>query len=644
MADNIKGITIEFRGNATPLQKAIRTVNTEISKTTKELSSVNKALKFNPTSVELWRQKQDLLKQKISETADKLDVLKQQQKQYDAANVDKNSEAYRKLEREIIETSSQLKTFERQLRQVGNVNLRVVSEQFKVMGDKLTAAGNAMRGVSMAAGAVAASYAALTTKSAKWADDVVTASKVYSMSTAELQKYNAAAELVDVSAEAIAKTHRKLERNMLNAQLGSKKQALAFEELGVSYKNADGSLRDGDAVWQDTIEALSKMTNETERDAYAMALMGRSATELNPLIEDGAEGYKLLTEAMEKYDLEFVDEETLQRANDFNDLLDVTKAVGMIAFQQLGTQLAAYLAPAMEKVVDVVGKLAKWFSELSPRTQAIIASIAAVIAVIGPLLIIVGKVAFAISSIMGLMSTLGLTFTMLAGPIGIVIAIIAALVAAFVVWKKYGDQIKEWAVGLKVTIIQEFTQIRNSVLTVWNNIKTFLSNIWAGIKATASSAWEGVKAAIVSPIQSAFNLVKIAIDKIKSLFPLKVGKIFSDLKIPHIKVSGGKAPYGIGGKGSVPSINVDWYAQGGIFRTPTIFPWAGVGVGDASSPEAVLPISKLQEMVDFGNKPGLEIMEQQTAILVAIYEELQKEKNFMVDNIWAGRYVNSLVK
>ena len=65
MADRIKGITIEFKGNATPLQKAIREVDSALSKTTKELSSVNKALKFNPTSVELWRQKQDLLTQKI---------------------------------------------------------------------------------------------------------------------------------------------------------------------------------------------------------------------------------------------------------------------------------------------------------------------------------------------------------------------------------------------------------------------------------------------------------------------------------------------------------------------------------------------------------------------------------------------------
>lgn len=144
MADRIKGITIEFRGNATPLQKAIREVDSALSKTTKELSSVNEALKFNPTSVELWRQKQQLLTQKVDETKTKLDALKQAQKQMDASGVDKNSEEYRKLQRQIIETGSQLKTFQSQLREVGNANLKALSEQFKQIGSKTTEFGTSL--------------------------------------------------------------------------------------------------------------------------------------------------------------------------------------------------------------------------------------------------------------------------------------------------------------------------------------------------------------------------------------------------------------------------------------------------------------------------------------------------------------------
>ena len=571
MSGNIKGIVIEFAGDTTKLDKALRQIKNSTKDIDKELKQVDKALKFNPTSVELWRQKQELLKQKIKETENSLKELKNIQSQMDAKGIDKNSEEYRRLQREIIETESKLKHFNAEYKKIGQVNLRAASEQFKAIGTSLESAGRAMTGLSTAAAALAASIGALTVKSAKWADDVITTSKVYSMSTNELQKYTAAAELVDVSADTIAATHRKLERNMLNAQLGSKKQALAFEELGIAYQNADGSLRDGEAVWQETIEALSKMENETERDAYAMALMGRSATDLNPLIEDGAEGYKLLTEAMEKYDLEFVDEETLQRANDFNDLLDVMKSVGTIAFQQLGTQLAAYLAPALEKVVDLVGKLAAWFSNLSPRTQAIIAGIAGLVAVVAPLLIGLGKVSFAISSILSLMATLGPAIGGIVAALGPVILIIAAVVAAGILLYKNWDTIKAKAIAFKDKVVSVFNDLKNKVTTTFNNIKK----------------------AIVTPIQNAIDTAKRIIDRVKSWFPINIGRIFKNIKLRHFSLSWGSKDFGKLGSIKYPTgLSVNWYKQGGIFDSPSV-----IGVGEAGS-EAVVPLDKLWDKLD----------------------------------------------
>lgn len=137
MAGNIKGITIEFQGETTKLEQAIRKVNSSTKEIDKNLKEVNKALKFNPTSVELWRQKQDLLKKKISETENNLKELKTAQAQMDASGVDKNSMEYQKLQREIIETESKLKTFKGQLKQVGNVNLKAASEQFKQWGGEI---------------------------------------------------------------------------------------------------------------------------------------------------------------------------------------------------------------------------------------------------------------------------------------------------------------------------------------------------------------------------------------------------------------------------------------------------------------------------------------------------------------------------
>lgn len=645
MAGNIKGITIEFKGETSSLEQAIRKVNNSTKEIDKNLKDVNKALKFNPTSVDLWRQKQDLLRAKITETKNNLDGLKAAQAQMDASGVDKNSAEYQRLQREIITTESKLKTFKGQLNAIGNVKLKAASEQFKQWGSALENAGRQMQGLSMAAAGVVASLATISYKAGQNADDLNTLSKVYSINTTDLQKYAVAADLVDVSVEDIAKSHVKLEKSMYSAQNGSKSQAEAFEKLGVSVTNADGSLRDSDAVWQDTIAALGTMTNETERDAIAQQLMGKSAANLNPLIEDQGETYKNLSETLQKYGLDFVDQETLDKANQFNDQLDTMKAIGSVALSTVGAQLAGYLAPALEKVVGWIGQFASWLSKLSPEVLTIIGVIAGVVAAIAPVLLILGKLAFAVSSIMNLANLLGVGIGALAGPIGIAIAAIAAIIAIGVLLYKNWDTIKAKAAEIKANLIATWNSIKTSVANVINAMKNTITSVFSSIKSTAISIWNGIKTAIVSPISNAYNTVKGWIDKIKNLFPLKVGKIFTNLKVPHIKVSGGKAPFGIGGKGTAPSINVDWYAQGGIFTRPTLLSNGNriAGVGEAG-PEAVLPISKLQEMVDFGNAPGNALMQQQTRILLAIYEELQKEKNFKVDGIWAGRYVNSLVR
>ena len=147
MAGNIKGITIEFRGDTTKLDQAIKQVDKETKKTDDELKKVNKDLKFNPTSIDLWKQKQTLLTDKINQTQDKLSSLKEAQKKLDAdKSVDKNSAEYRDLQREIIETESKLKTFKGQLKQIGNYKLKALGEQFKQIGGKLKAVG---KGLSM---------------------------------------------------------------------------------------------------------------------------------------------------------------------------------------------------------------------------------------------------------------------------------------------------------------------------------------------------------------------------------------------------------------------------------------------------------------------------------------------------------------
>lgn len=633
---SIKGITISFAGDTTKLDKALRQIKNSTKDIDAELKQVNKALKFNPTSVELWRQKQDLLRQKIKQTEDNLKQLKNIQAQMDAQGIDKQSEAYRRISREIVESESKLKTFNAELKKIGQVNLRAMSEQFKDMGNKLTAAGQAMRGLSTAAAAVAASIGAITVKSGQWADDLNTMSKIYSISTAELQKYSAAAELVDVDVETIAKSHVKLEKQMMAASKGTGASAEAFEKLGVSVTDSNGNLREGDAVWQEVIKALGSMENETERDAVAMQLMGKSAAELNPLIEDGGEAYQRLADTMAKYDLEFIDQDMLNRANEFNDSLDTIKAVGMVAFQQLGTQLAAYLAPVMEKVVDLVGRLANWFSELSPRTQAIIAAIAGVVAIAAPLLMGLGQVAFAISSIISLIAVVGPAIAGIVAALGPVLLIIAAVVAAGVLLYKNWDTIKAKAQELWATLTEKFTAIKTDITTKMDAVKSFLSNTWDKIKTAASAAWEAIKNAMTSPIQNAWNTIQGIINTIKNMFPINLGNIFN-FKLPHIEI--GSKTVKVGDKDvTVPTFNVNWYAQGGIFDGAQL-----IGVGEAG-PEAVVPLDRFWEEIGNINARTDTLIQRQNVMIAEILDELHKEKDFKVNGIWAGRYVNKLAR
>lgn len=588
MADRIKGITIEFRGNATPLQKAIREVDSALSKTTKELSSVNKALKFNPTSVELWRQKQQLLTQKVDETKTNLDALKQAQKQMDASGVDKNSEEYRKLQRQIIETGSKLKTFQSQLREVGNANLKALSEQFKAAGTSIESAGQSLRGVSMAAAGVVAGLGAISVKAGIAADDLNTLSKVTGIGTQELQKYSYAADLVDVSTEAIAKSNKKLVKNAYSAANGSKTQAEAFERLGVAVTDSNGELRDSEAIFQDTLAALGQMTNETERDAIAQTLMGKSAAELNPLIEDGGETYRKVAETMQKYGLDYVDQETLDKANEFNDSLDTMKLLGSVAFAQVGSELAGHLAPALEKAVDLVGRFANWLSKLSPETLTVIGTIAGFVAILAPLLIGIGKVAFAISSIINVVGMASGAFaaigTVLTGPVGIALAAVVVAIGAVIgimkLWKKHGDSIKEF----------------------FRNFGQTIKSIWESVKQSISNAAKTIYDKMTWPFRQAWEKIRSIIRWIKNLFPIDLSNFFSRIKLPHFSWDW----MDIGGIISIPRIHIDWYKKGGIFDSPTI-----AGIGEAG-PEAVVPLNKFWDKLD-------NIAANQSAPVINIY-------------------------
>lgn len=152
------------------------------------------------------------------------------------------------------------------------------------------------------------------------------------------------------------------------------------------------------------------------------------------------------------------------------------------------------------------------------------------------------------------------------------------------------------------------TGISKIFSSAWGPIRAFGTRVasvlsFKGLVGRVKGIFNSIKTAITHPIDTAKSLVGKAIDAIKGLFPLNVGKILSAIKLPHFSVSGGKAPWGVGGLGSMPKFSVKWFAKGGIMEQPTLF-----GGGEAGS-EAIVPLDPFWDKLDeINNSPRQVIM------------------------------------
>jgi gas vesicle protein len=263
------------------------------------------------------------------------------------------------------------------------------------------------------------------------------------------------------------------------------------------------------------------------------------------------------------------------------------------------------------------------FAGLDEHTKKIIIVFAGVVAAIGPLLLFIGNLISAVGTIStafgtltGAMATaggasavLGSAFTALTGPVGIAILAITGIIAAGVLLIKNWDKIKESLNNLKENIASKFNSIKENISNAWENVKSKTSNVWNNIKNTINEHGGGIKGIIGTYIEGYKAVWSKGFEFLNSVTGGKLGEIFAkiksiagsikeklsdmfDFKIPKIKLP----HFNITGKfslnpPSVPHLDVNWYATGGIFNRPSI-----IGVGEAGT-EAVLPIDRLDELM-----------------------------------------------
>lgn len=204
-------------------------------------------------------------------------------------------------------------------------------------------------GAAIVAGttAVATGLSALTLKSALAADDLNTLAKQSGFSTADIQKWQYASDLIDVSIDDIVKSAGKMKKNMIST---SKTTIAAWDQLGIKVKDGNGHLRNSTTVFYETLTALSKVQNETERDTLAMTLFGKSADSLAGIVDDGGAALQELAGKAEKAGV-ILSQDTLDGANALNDKVDTLKATVKGFAGKVGSELAGRAS----KALDIVG-------------------------------------------------------------------------------------------------------------------------------------------------------------------------------------------------------------------------------------------------------------------------------------------------
>lgn len=486
----IQGITIEIGGDTTKLQTALKGVDSQLKQTQSSLRDIDKLLKLNPGNTELLTQKQKNLEKSVKLTKERLEELRKAQ-----SNVQEGTAQWDALQREIIDTENKLESLEQEYKEFGSVTaqqVKVVGEKMQEVGGKIQGVGEALAPVSKAAAAVGAALLGAGYKAVTTADDLNTLAKQTGLTTDDLQKMKYASDLIDVSFESITGATKKLKKSMT----GHDK---TWEKLGVSVKDADGNMRNIRDVFNDTIKALSKVSNETERDQLAMDLFGKSADELAGVIDDGGAALKEYGDEAENLGL-VLSGDTLNSLNQTNDAIDKMKAQLGGAFIELGAQVATVLAPSIEKLAGFVQSLTEKLKQLTPEQTETILKVIALVAAISPLLIIGGKLIIGIGMLLTYAPAIAAAFAAVNVAIIPIIATIAAVIAIGVLLIKNWDKIKAYAEKVFKKVSDGWNKLKQTVTKNAQDMKNGLANAWNLIKTTVTGAMDAVKNGVTTKL------------------------------------------------------------------------------------------------------------------------------------------------
>ncbi len=390
MADNF-GLKIGVEGEK-EFKNVLRDINQSFKVLGSEMNLVSSQFDKHDKSIQALTSRNQVLNKEIDSQKDKVSTLEKAlnnaatsfgendkrtqawQIQLNNANADLN-----KMQKELNDNNKALDTTgkefneaEKQADEFGR-EVKKSAEQADAACIRFEKLGGILKGVGKALGAAIVGIGAaavgsgkalvdMTAGASQYADDILTMSIVTGMSTDNLQAYKYAAELVDVSMETLTGSMAKQVKSMSDAREGSVRFADAYSKLGVSVADSNGELRDSDTVYWETIDALGNVANETERDALAMQIFGKSAQELNPLIAQGSKGIAELTEEAKQMGA-VMSGDSLKALGAFDDSVQRLKSGASASKNMLGMVLLPQLQILADDGVSLIGDFTKGLSE-----------------------------------------------------------------------------------------------------------------------------------------------------------------------------------------------------------------------------------------------------------------------------------------
>lgn len=383
MADNF-GLKIGVEGEK-EFKKSLSEINQSFKVLGSEMKLVESEFGKNESSIESLTAKNEVLNKQIDSQKDKIETLRKalenasasfgandRRTQNWAVQLNNAQAELNGMERELKgnekaldQVADEFNDAEKQADQFGDELERAAKDadsakgKFQKLGSVVKGIGVGM-GVAFAAVGTAAVGAGkalvdMSVEAAAFADEMITQSTVTGMTVESLQAYNYAADLVDVSMETLTGSMAKQIKSMSTARKGTGSIAEAYDQLGVKVTDSNGKLRDGEKVYWEVIDALGKVTNETERDAIAMQILGKSAQDLNPLIAQGSEGIAALTDEAQRMGA-VLSEDSISKLGAFDDSVQRLKQGSEAAQRVMGTVLLPQLQTLADDGTSLLGQ------------------------------------------------------------------------------------------------------------------------------------------------------------------------------------------------------------------------------------------------------------------------------------------------